>query len=405
MLTVDAECNVKFSIDKDISCVHRVCCVSKVSFPAPVLIGMDLLRRFNFKFVHNLSPHKSYLMLQGRKLFVTYTDAQSLCITAISNPATSSMSYGDSNKVHALRTVLCPPHTGRFVEGRVPRSFSGSTAFLTGVSDSVLVPKSLVSVNNRCVFVWVVNTDSRPKMIKNGTCLAEVSEADAVVAAGDGEDGSRQGSDSVEDSASDRNEALEEGDELNEFNDDFDEYHGTLDFGYEDSEFTIFPDIDLRPSADATGNVSACASAAMLGVNLNHLDELQQHHLCKVIAKFPKLFSDDPMPGHVPGVEHRIVINDSKPVCVRQWRLPEKTKAFIRNECDKMRDEGVIEPSSSPWLSPVVLVRKKNGTTRFCIDFRGLNAVTVADSYPMPRVDELIDELISTLKMRIGRFL
>ncbi|XP_063599491.1 uncharacterized protein LOC134775811 [Penaeus indicus] len=61
-----------------------------------------------------------------------------------------------------------------------------------------------------------------------------------------------------------------------------------------------------------------------------------------------------------------------------------------------MRDEGVIEPSSSPWLSPVVLVRKKNGTTRFCIDFRGLNAVTVAVSYPMPRVDELIDELRDT---------
>jgi len=226
--------------------------------------------------------------------------------------------------------------------------------------------------------------------------LAEVSEADEVVVVGDGEDGSRQGSDSVEDPASDRKEALEENNELDEFNDDFDEYYGTLDFGYEDSEFTIFPDIDLRPSADATGNVSACASAAMIGIHLDHLDELQQHHLCKVISKFPKLFSDDPILGHVPGVEHRIVTNDSDPICVRQWRLPEKTKAFIRDECDKMRDEGVIEPSSSPWLSPVVLVRKKNGTTRFCIDFRGLNAATVADSYPMPRIDELIDELRDT---------
>jgi len=91
MLTVDAECNVKFSVDKEVFCVHRVCCVSNVSFPAPVLIGMDLLRRFDFEFVHNLSPHESYLLLQGRKLPVTYTDAQSLCITGVSDCAVGSV--------------------------------------------------------------------------------------------------------------------------------------------------------------------------------------------------------------------------------------------------------------------------------------------------------------------------
>lgn len=58
-----------------------------------------------------------------------------------------------------------------------------------------------------------------------------------------------------------------------------------------------------------------------------------------------------------------------------------------------MLQAGVIEPSSSPWLSPIVLVRKKGGDLRFCVDYRKVNAVTTADTYPLPRIDELIDEL------------
>ena len=72
-----------------------------------------------------------------------------------------------------------------------------------------------------------------------------------------------------------------------------------------------------------------------------------------------------------------------------------------------MQEQGVIEPSSSPWPSPVVLVQKKDGTNRFCVVYHRLNEVTHKDLYPVPRIDDTIDALsgvewFSTLDLKSG---
>ncbi|GFX36758.1 hypothetical protein TNCV_4827081 [Trichonephila clavipes] len=72
-----------------------------------------------------------------------------------------------------------------------------------------------------------------------------------------------------------------------------------------------------------------------------------------------------------------------------------------------MKNNDIIEPSSSPWASPIVLVRKKDGLTRFCVDYRRLNDVTKKDSYPLPRIDDTLDTLagntwFSTLDLKSG---
>ena len=72
-----------------------------------------------------------------------------------------------------------------------------------------------------------------------------------------------------------------------------------------------------------------------------------------------------------------------------------------------MQKSGLIEPSTSEWASPIVLVKKKDGTLQLCVDYQKLNAVSQADAYPMPRIDELIDRLgqaryITTLDLTRG---
>jgi len=92
--------------------------------------------------------------------------------------------------------------------------------------------------------------------------------------------------------------------------------------------------------------------------------------------------------------DHSIMLMpNTTPVKVKPYRYPHSQKAEIERIVTKMLAEGIIQPSTSPFSSSVLLVKKKDGSWRFCTDYRALNAVSVKYSFPMPIVDELLDEL------------
>ena len=104
-------------------------------------------------------------------------------------------------------------------------------------------------------------------------------------------------------------------------------------------------------------------------------------------------------------IKHKINTGDHRPIRQHPRRVPLHLQEEAKGQVKKMLQEGVIEPSSSPWSAPVVLVRKKDGTYRYCIDYRMLNKVTVGDAYPIPRVS--FDQLegakwFSTLDLQSG---
>ncbi len=138
-------------------------------------------------------------------------------------------------------------------------------------------------------------------------------------------------------------------------------------------------------------------------LNFQYLSEEQRHQLQECIPDH--LFMDTP--GRTDLVDHAIILKDPKPVRQSVYRVPEKLLSVMKQESHTMKQLGVIEPSSSEWSSPIVLVPKKDGTLRFCLDFRKLNSVSKFDPYPMPRVDELVERLgranyLSTLDLCKG---
>ncbi|KAI5725816.1 hypothetical protein M8J77_020471 [Diaphorina citri] len=111
--------------------------------------------------------------------------------------------------------------------------------------------------------------------------------------------------------------------------------------------------------------------------------------------------------GRTSLVQHRIDTGDTRPIRQPARRLPLAKQAEVAEMIETMKRQGVIEESASPWSSPVVLVSKKGGGTRFCMDYRKLNDVTRKDSYPLPRIDDTLDmlsgaHLFSTLDMKSG---
>ena len=100
--------------------------------------------------------------------------------------------------------------------------------------------------------------------------------------------------------------------------------------------------------------------------------------------------------GRTSIVQHIIDMGDTQPIRQQPYRVGPETQKEIYLQVQEMLSKDIIQPSVSPWASPVVLVKKKDGTYHFCIDFWKFNAVTCEDSYPLPRIDDTLDRLQGT---------
>jgi predicted aspartyl protease len=121
------------------------------------------------------------------------------------------------------------------------------------------------------------------------------------------------------------------------------------------------------------------------------LTESQRKIMIDLLEEYKDLFSAD-IRSTTPLVTHKIY-TDGPPQKQRPYWTPISQKAYVSKYIQESLEAGIIRPSSSPWSSPILLVQKKDGTKRFCVDYRKLNSATKKDVYPIPRIEDVLERL------------
>jgi hypothetical protein len=118
-------------------------------------------------------------------------------------------------------------------------------------------------------------------------------------------------------------------------------------------------------------------------------------HDVPVVRDYPDVFPEE-LPGMPPDRDVEFIIDllpGTGPIAKRPYRMSVDELAELKKQLEELISKGYIRPSASPWGSPVLFVKKKDGSMRMCIDYRNLNAVTIKNKYPLPRIDDLLDQL------------
>jgi transposase InsO family protein/dUTPase len=171
--------------------------------------------------------------------------------------------------------------------------------------------------------------------------------------------------------------------------------------------FTIAPNLANKAKLETTINNSEDFKMQASKL-LEHLKPTEKASFIELIKSFTSLFQNDlKKPGAVPFTTHTIETGNAVPFRSKAYTRSHRDIEIEYEEIQKMLKAGVIVPSRSPWTSPVVLVSKKDGTVRFCVDYRKLNQLTKKDSYPLPRIDLMLEkfhdiEYFSTLDLTSG---
>lgn len=136
-------------------------------------------------------------------------------------------------------------------------------------------------------------------------------------------------------------------------------------------------------------------------------DPNTRKQLIEVISKYSEVF--DGSIGRTKMIDHEIRLKDHTPIALNPYPYPPDKQNTINDMVRDMEEQGLIEPSTSPWAAPIVLAKKKDGSPRLCIDYRRLNEVTESDAYPMPNLNDMIRNMrgaktFSVLDLKSGYF-
>ena len=145
-----------------------------------------------------------------------------------------------------------------------------------------------------------------------------------------------------------------------------------------------------------------------LEVKTTTLTQKQQQKFTALLWKYEEIFAKHEFDiGTSNILQHKIDLTSTNPIKQRPYRVPHALQGECNRQVDEWLKHGIIQHSASPWLSPLLLVKKKGGEWRICVDYRKINAITNKDNYPLPLIDEMFDKLgkatiFSTIDLQTG---
>lgn len=249
--------------------------------------------------------------------------------------------------VSVLETVVIPGRTMQFIQVSVPGNVTTNEVLIeqqtSNVSKHLLTPRTLTSVTRGCAVIQVMNTSSQQITLYKGTKVGNCTPVHSL----------------------------------------------------------MFVDIDSP--------VTHLNNAPPPGVDLSScgLSSIQTQQLQQLLHNYADLFVTAGGQLGCTGTVRHTIQTSGLPIRQPMRRLPVALKTTVDSQVETMLQQKIIQPSCSPWSSPVVMVKKKNGEWRFCVDFRKLNLVTHQDAYPLPRIDATLDllagsTLFTTLDLASG---
>ncbi|KAK2422360.1 hypothetical protein QL285_032900 [Trifolium repens] len=153
--------------------------------------------------------------------------------------------------------------------------------------------------------------------------------------------------------------------------------------------------LDLMDSSEVTKSLKEHAEMFVMFASLKLEGESEENQL-PVVCEFPDVFPEDvfDLPPERE-IEFSIeVVPSTNPISMAPYRMSTSELDQLKKQLEELLEKKFIRPSVSLWGAPVLLVKKKDGSMRLCIDYRRLNQVTIKNRYPLPRIDDLMDELV-----------
>lgn len=304
----------------------------------------------------------------------------SIPLLPISNHETLTM--------HLQHSIIIPPFHEKLIYGYVPIQSSNDVLFTPNLelqcSKVVLIPHAILHIRNYHGIISIRNNTQRPKVIPRNTALGLISQSTEQF-----------NINAIHERTLNCCSSSLVSSPL------FSCTHCAVKFC---NESALYEHLIICCNKHLT-----CANTTIEPLVKHIKDPTQRMNAYLLLHQYENLFDESCIKGINCPPQSAIDTGGHPPLATHPRRISPLNRQIINDELKKMLDKGIISPSTSPWASPVVIVKKRDGSPRFCIDYRSLNSITQKDVYPLPRIDDVIERLngshiFSKLDLRSGYF-